>query len=70
MLKLIASIFLFVVVNSEHNDTSIIDCIIENCELDISELKGKTLACWCPLCQECHSDVLLELANKKLGEKI
>lgn len=29
-----------------------------------SELRGKDLACWCPLGQRCHADVLLELANK------
>jgi hypothetical protein len=27
-------------------------------------LHGKDLACWCPLDQPCHADVLLELANK------
>ncbi|MEM1207737.1 MAG: DUF4326 domain-containing protein [Planctomycetota bacterium] len=27
------------------------------------ELKGKDLACWCPLDQPCHADVLLEVAN-------
>lgn len=27
-------------------------------------LRGKDLACWCPLDQPCHADVLLELANK------
>jgi len=27
------------------------------------ELKGKNLACWCPLDQPCHADVLLEIAN-------
>lgn len=30
---------------------------------EIHELKGKNLACWCPLGQACHADVLLELAN-------
>ncbi len=30
---------------------------------DISALRGKNLACWCPLDQPCHADVLLELAN-------
>lgn len=30
---------------------------------DLSELHGKDLACWCPLDQLCHADVLLELAN-------
>lgn len=27
------------------------------------ELRGHDLACWCPLDQPCHADVLLELAN-------
>ncbi len=26
-------------------------------------LRGKDLACWCPLDQPCHADVLLGLAN-------
>jgi hypothetical protein len=29
----------------------------------IGELRGKDLACWCPLDQPCHADVLLEIAN-------
>lgn len=28
------------------------------------QLRGKDLACWCPLDQPCHADVLLELANQ------
>jgi hypothetical protein len=28
-----------------------------------AELGGRDLACWCPLDQPCHADVLLELAN-------
>lgn len=31
-----------------------------------AELAGKDLACWCPLDQPCHADVLLELANSDL----
>lgn len=31
----------------------------------IAELKGMDLACWCPLDQPCHADVLLDLANKE-----
>ena len=31
--------------------------------LDLTELRGKDLACWCRLDQECHATVLLELAN-------
>ena len=27
-------------------------------------LAGKNLACWCPLDQPCHADVLLRIANK------
>ena len=27
------------------------------------QLKGRNLACWCPLDAPCHADVLLELAN-------
>lgn len=29
----------------------------------LHELRGKNLACWCPLDQPCHADVLLEIAN-------
>ena len=28
-----------------------------------ASLRGKNLACWCPLDQPCHADVLLQLAN-------
>lgn len=30
----------------------------------VPELRGKDLACWCPLDQPCHADVLLKLANR------
>jgi hypothetical protein len=29
----------------------------------LDALAGRDLACWCPLDQPCHADVLLELAN-------
>lgn len=29
----------------------------------LHELHGKNLACWCPVGQPCHADVLLRLAN-------
>lgn len=32
------------------------------------ELKGKNLACWCPLDGPCHADVLLEIANGRGSE--
>ena len=31
--------------------------------LDLAQLRGKDLACFCPLDQPCHADILLELAN-------
>jgi hypothetical protein len=30
---------------------------------DLSALRGKNLACWCPIGSPCHADVLLEMAN-------
>lgn len=32
--------------------------------LEVSELRGKNLACWCKPGAKCHADVLLELANR------
>jgi hypothetical protein len=29
------------------------------------ELRGWNLACWCPLSQPCHADLLLEIANSE-----
>jgi hypothetical protein len=37
--------------------------IDSNSRTDLLELRGKDLACWCPLGQPCHADVLLRLAN-------
>jgi Domain of unknown function (DUF4326) len=31
--------------------------------IDVAGLRGKNLACFCPLDKPCHADVLLELAN-------
>src|SRR5699024_4075911 len=33
-----------------------------------AELSGRVLACWCPLDQPCHADVLIEIANER-GEE-
>ena len=30
----------------------------------LEPLRGKNLACWCPLDKKCHADILLELANQ------
>lgn len=32
-------------------------------ERTIGVLRGRDLACWCPLDEPCHADVLLEIAN-------
>lgn len=32
---------------------------------ELETLRGHDLACWCPLDQPCHADVLLELANQE-----
>ena len=32
-----------------------------------TDLRGRDLACWCPLDQSCHADVLLRLANQADG---
>ena len=36
---------------------------VKNGNLDLSELRGKDLVCWCALNKKCHADVLLKLAN-------
>lgn len=33
-------------------------------KLDLGPLRGKLLACWCPLGAPCHGDVLLRRANE------
>jgi hypothetical protein len=35
-------------------------------KLNIEELRGKDLSCWCPLNKECHADILLELLSTKI----
>jgi len=45
-----------------------VDCFLEFLEVQAqaeirADLAGRDLACWCPLDQPCHADVLLELAN-------
>ena len=43
---------------------SVVDFLLSEANIRwIAELKGKNLACWCPLDQPCHADVLLEIAN-------
>jgi uncharacterized protein DUF4326 len=37
--------------------------ILNTSHLDISELRGKNLMCWCKIGKPCHADVLLDVAN-------
>lgn len=39
-------------------------------DMDPEELRGRNLACWCPLNQPCHADILLELANRPVCEAL
>lgn len=32
---------------------------------DLNELKGKNLACFCPLNKKCHADILIKIIDKK-----
>ena len=34
---------------------------------EITELRGKNLACWCPLDKKCHADYLLKAAALDSG---
>ena len=36
-------------------------------DMVVADLAGKDLACWCPLDQPCHADVLLDIANGGLS---
>ena len=61
-------------INDEHGLDTIEKCIeayelatnvkIGQGWLNISELKGKNLSCWCKAGEPCHADVLLKIANQ------
>lgn len=36
---------------------------VERYKIDLSELRGKNLACWCAVGEPCHADFQLEVAN-------
>lgn len=38
-------------------------CDKANVLRELPKLRGRNLACWCPLDKPCHADILLELAN-------
>lgn len=47
-----------------------IEANYEKCRQAQLFLGGKNLACFCPLDQPCHADVLLSLANAKLKRQL
>jgi len=47
------------------NHVSLYDIGLDPSRFDLRPLRGRDLACWCPLDQPCHADVLLELANRE-----
>ena len=54
-----------------HTRQEAVDCyeadVTHDCAITLAqaraELRGKNLACFCPLDQPCHADVLLRMAN-------
>lgn len=68
--NLIPHSFIYVVKNNEEAVLAFKEWILEEERFILreqikKELKGKNLACWCPLNQPCHGDVLLQIANKE-----
>lgn len=53
------------IVPYNHRTGTVRDVLISQLNIeDIQEhLRGKDLACWCPLNRPCHADILLEIAN-------
>jgi hypothetical protein len=47
-----------------HNNRDVIHWLNHFLNLDISELKGKNLSCFCSLLKPCHADVLLKKLNQ------
>ena len=45
------------------SDESIFDIGYPSISEIKKELKGKNLACWCPVGIPCHADILLKIAN-------
>jgi len=43
---------------------------IDLMEMAQVELQGHDLACWCPPREQCHADVLLEVANGSYMSKV
>lgn len=41
-----------------------VDRMLDLGRLDLSPLRGRDLACWCPPDVPCHADTLIEAANR------
>jgi Domain of unknown function (DUF4326) len=46
------------------NDETLNSRLAERLKQALPLLRGKNLACWCPLDRPCHADTLLDLANR------
>ena len=58
----------FVYLKKEHAIDDAIKCFSEYVKgINVSELKGQNLSCWCSLKDKCHADVRLELANQPIS---
>jgi len=56
----------------KHGECGCNMCLVVRFEQELSHigkqlirnnLRGKNLACWCPLTSACHADILLQIAN-------
>lgn len=39
--------------------------LVVHSDVDLTDIRGKDLACWCKEGDPCHGDVLIEIANKE-----
>jgi hypothetical protein len=62
LLERLAANFICISTPSAHVDAQL--AWLKHAKAHIGDLKGKNLACWCPLDQPCHADVLLLAANQ------
>lgn len=53
----------FTLINTSTEAVEFFRRLMEISPMDVYALRGKNLACWCPLGSPCHADVLLEFAN-------
>jgi hypothetical protein len=49
------------------NYRDFLETCIKTGALNVSELEGKNLSCWCSLKEKCHADILLEYVEGRHG---